>query len=416
MFDYLEIKREIKEQYLEDNIPWVIGFSGGKDSTTVLQIIYYSLSELPKENLTKEIHVITNDTLVENPAIAEFVDKQLEKIENAGKTKLFGHNPELFNVVKVKPILDETFWTCLIAKGYPSPNRWFRWCTERMKINPTSRYILNSLNGNGKAIIVLGTRKAESGNRARAMKRYDNGDRLRKHTLPNTFVYAPISEAAAKEVWAYLLQARNPWGGNNRELLKLYSNACDGGECPFVIETGSQSCGKSRFGCWVCTVVDRDKSMENFINNGHKWMTKLLEFRNWLYDIRQQSYQYVPQKLQGKARFGPFLLKTRFNILEKLIKMQKDLEVQLITTEEVEFINSFLKLESVGRNGNGMRKYIYELPSEKRIEAVSDFDILQTSRKRLGPLYLKNASLLDSRKMSDNYEKSTRVMYCEGKI
>ncbi|MCJ7507830.1 MAG: phosphoadenosine phosphosulfate reductase family protein, partial [candidate division Zixibacteria bacterium] len=206
MMDYHAILADIQDLYLADKIPWVIGFSGGKDSTAVLQMVFYALSALPKAKLTKELHVLSNDTLVENPAIVRHVNEHLKKIEAVGKTELFRHKPELFNVVRVTPKLEDTFWVNLIGKGYPSPNHWFRWCTQRMKIAPTSDYILSTVNKHGRAIIVLGTRKAESANRAAAMNKYDNGERLRKHTLPNAFVYAPIADLSNNEVWAYLLQ------------------------------------------------------------------------------------------------------------------------------------------------------------------------------------------------------------------
>jgi len=412
MVDYMAILAEIKRLYLGDNMPWIVGFSGGKDSTTVLQMLFYALSTLPKKKLSKEVHVLCNDTLVENPAISKYVDEQLQKIKKAGKGELFKRKPELFQVVKVKPKLEDTFWVNLIGKGYPSPNRWFRWCTERMKINPTSHYILNTVNKNGKAIIVLGTRKAESANRAASMNNYSDGNNLRKHTLPNAFVYAPIEELSNNEVWAYLIQAPNPWGSNNRNLLALYGSACAGGECPFVIETGTQSCVKSRFGCWVCTVVDRDKSMENFIDNGEIWMKELLNFRNWLYDIRQQTNQYVPKRLGSNGvKFGSFLLKTRWEILNKLLNMQKSLARELITADELGYIQELLVKESEGKVKQGLKKFVFELPNGKRVATISDFNILLTFRKRLGPLHLKQAKLVGSRTISSNYSLSTRVMY-----
>jgi len=411
--NYEAILSEIQELYLADNTPWIIGFSGGKDSTTVLQMIFYALSALSKERLSKEIHVLFNDTLVENPAIVSYVDEQLGKIETAGKNELFKYNPELFNVVKVIPKLEETFWVNLIGKGYPSPNRWFRWCTERVKINPTSNYILNTVNKSGRAIIVLGSRRAESGNRAASMNNYKNGKRLRQHTLSNAFVYAPIADLSNNEVWAYLLQVPNPWDGSNKKLLALYNNACSGGECPFVIETGAQSCGKSRFGCWVCTVVDRDKSMENLIDNGEEWMEELLNFRNWLYEIRQQTSQYVPKYLDSNAKFGPFLLNTRWEILNRLLNMQKHLPIELITPDELNYIYEILGKESTGKVKQGLKKFVFELPNGKQVAAISDFNVLLTPRKRLGPMHLKKAKLIETRRVSSNYLQSTRVMYYE---
>jgi DNA sulfur modification protein DndC len=413
MINYQSILFEIQQTYLADKVPWIIGFSGGKDSTTLLQMIFQALSQLSKEKLMKEIHVICNDTLVENPAIEEYIDTQLIEIEIAGKKRLFSHNPDLFNVVKVTPKFEDSFWVNLIGKGYPSPNRWFRWCTERLKINPTSSYIKNMSQKSGKAIIILGTRKAESANRAASMEKYDNGTKLKKHRLPNVYVYTPIADLSNNEVWAYLLQVKNPWGTNNRELLKLYGSACDMGECPLVIETGTQSCGKSRFGCWVCTVVDRDKSMENFVNNGHVWMKDLLDFRNLLYKIRQQSYQYVPKRIESKVKFGPFLIKTRRKLLKRLLNLQECLSLELIAPRELNYINELLQNESKDKTKQDMRKFIFDLQNGKRIIAISDFNILLSFRNRLGSIHLKNANLITSKKLSTNYLRSSRVMYYE---
>ncbi|MCP5495461.1 MAG: hypothetical protein H7A23_12960 [Leptospiraceae bacterium] len=128
---------EIKEQFLEDELPWVIGFSGGKDSTAVLQLVFSVIAELPIDKRNKEFHVLSNDTLVENPNVVDYLDKQLEKIEKFGKNELYRHNPDAFQTTKEVPKLENTFWLNLIGKGYPSPNKWFRWCTQRMKIRPT---------------------------------------------------------------------------------------------------------------------------------------------------------------------------------------------------------------------------------------------------------------------------------------
>ncbi len=327
---------EIKAQYLEDSTPWVLGYSGGKDSTAVLQLVFYALAELPREQLNKEVHVLSNDTLVENPNVVSFLDKQLQKIHEAGKSELFSHNPDLFHVIKVTPKLEDTFWLNLIGKGYPSPNRWFRWCTERMKINPTSDYILKTVNKHGSSIIVLGTRKAESANRATSMQKYEiKGLRLRKHTLPNAYVFAPIAEMTTKEVWAYLINSPNPWGTDNQELLNLYRSASDVMECPLVIDDTTQSCGNSRFGCWTCTVVDQDKSMKKMIVNGEEWMLPLLEFRDWLREIRNSEDHRDSRRRNGQEGIGPFTMETRNEILEKLLQMEKQVNRTLITIQEL---------------------------------------------------------------------------------
>lgn len=331
-----KILEEIQEQYIEDSIPWVVGFSGGKDSTSVLQLIFYALSELPSTKLTKEVHVLSNDTLVENPNVVRFLDHQLEKIRYAGRTQLFPHNPDLFQVVKVTPKLEDTFWLNLIGKGYPAPNRWFRWCTKRMKINPTNSYILSTVNTHGKAIIVLGTRKAESINRSKSMSQYEiPGLRLRKHILPNAFVFAPIAEMSNQEVWTYLINTPNPWEVDNQDLLELYRSASDILECPLVIDDTTPSCGNSRFGCWVCTVVKRDRSMSHMIINGEEWMEPLMEFRDWLCEIRDDETKRENQRRNLQPGPGPFNKETRKEILERLLKIELEVGYEFITMQEL---------------------------------------------------------------------------------
>lgn len=409
---YIEgLKHEIQEAYLEGDVPWIVCYSGGKDSTAVLQLIFYALSELREENLTKEMHVLSNDTLVENPAISKYLDEQLERIRLGGHEKLYKHNPSLFSVEKVKPEMRDRFWVNLIGKGYPAPNRWFRWCTERLKINPTSKYIKDSLAKHDKVVIVLGTRKAESPNRAVSMRNYGSGGRFHNHALPNALVYTPIAEMSNDDVWAYILFNRNPWGSNNVDLLDIYGHACNSGECPFVIETGTQSCGRSRFGCWVCTVVDRDRSMENFVNNGAKWMEGLLDYRNWIYEIRREDSQYIPGKLAGKAKFGPFLLRVREEMLERLLELQDKIGLELIGKEELGITQGLLERDKRARSIDGMKRYIVETSKGNRIAVVSDCNVAEIERERIGSIYLKNIKLIKSENVTDKYLDSTRVMY-----
>lgn len=330
------IIREIQEQYLEDNLPWIVGFSGGKDSTALLQLVFYALSQLPKYKLTKEVHVLSNDTLVENPKVVEFIDIQLDKIREVGHKGLFSHNPSLFHVVKTVPKLEDTFWLNLIGKGYPSPNRWFRWCTERMKINPTSAYITRTVSKHGRAIILLGTRKDESTNRSKSLKQHEiAGMRLRKHMLPNAFVFAPIAEITNKEVWHYLRTVTNPWGADNQDLINLYYKAYDNTDCPLVIDTTTPSCGNSRFGCWVCTVVERDKSMMGMIATGEQWMTPLLEYRDWLAEVRKDQSKRDTRRRTGQDGPGPFLIETRKEMLERLLVVEVQVGYPLISKQEL---------------------------------------------------------------------------------
>ena len=61
---------EIRRLYQWDQVPWVIGYSGGKDSSAVLQLVWLALKELSVEKRSKPVHVISTDTLVEQPVVS----------------------------------------------------------------------------------------------------------------------------------------------------------------------------------------------------------------------------------------------------------------------------------------------------------------------------------------------------------
>ena len=208
---------EVEELYTSDSIPWVIGYSGGKDSTAVLQLVWMALQRLTKSQLTKPVYVISTDTLVENPIVSLWVSKSLDKM---GEVAVRHELP--LTAHKLTPATESTFWVNLIGRGYPAPRPKFRWCTERLKINPSTRFISSVVQEHGEAILVLGTRKAESAARAKVMERFEKGrmrDRLSPNgSLPNSFVYSPIEDWTNDDVWMFLMQVANPWGYNNKDL------------------------------------------------------------------------------------------------------------------------------------------------------------------------------------------------------
>jgi DNA sulfur modification protein DndC len=342
------IEEEILDQYLaeDDNRPWIIGFSGGKDSTMLLQLVWNALKKIPEGvRYFRDVYIVCNDTLVENPRIVQFIERTLHRIEEAAVAQGMP-----FKVQRTTPVLEDTFWVKLLGLGYPAPNNAFRWCTERLKIDPTTRFIKTQISQKGEVIILLGTRSAESANRARSIKKYEvKGQRLRKHILPNAFVYAPIKDIETNELWQYLMQVSPPWGGTHKELVTLYRNA-NSGDCPLVIDDTTPSCGNSRFGCWVCTVVNRDKSMEGLITNGEEWMWPLMELRDELVlnrnnrEVREAFRRQDRLKIREADKeedWGPYTPEYRAKILEMVLKAQREIQnqqgetLQLISHQEL---------------------------------------------------------------------------------
>ena len=170
---------EIRDLYLADNVPWIVGYSGGKDSTATLQLIWIALGELPANQRTKTVHVITTDTLVENPIVSAWVRKSLETLGEKARELQLPIEPRL-----LQPRVEESFWVNLIGKGYPAPRPKFRWCTERLKIKPSNRFISEIVTQNGEAILCIGARKAESSARARVLTQNEK-HRIRDRLSPN---------------------------------------------------------------------------------------------------------------------------------------------------------------------------------------------------------------------------------------
>jgi len=349
---YNRIASDLREAYLADQRPWVVGFSGGKDSTALLEMVWYVMIRLPESSRRKPVYVLASDTRVETPLISKRIGQELRLIQEAAFRDKLPVTTRL-----VYPKLNDTFWVNLIGRGYPSPNNKFRWCTERLKIKPVSEFIRNTVNRSGEVVVVLGARKQESSTRSQTMNAHAlTGNRFRPHAdLPRAWVYTPIEELTADDIWVYLLQVPNPWGGDNKSLLALYRQA-SGGECPLVIDTTTPSCGQSRFGCWACTVVDRDKSMESLVDNGEDHLEPLLELRDYLRSVRDEPGARYNLRRNGTVpvrrgsdevmtNIGPFTHKTRSTILRKLLVAQKESGIILIGGDELAVIEEIWSFE-----------------------------------------------------------------------
>ena len=361
---------EMQAVYLNDNRPWIIGYSGGKDSTVCTELTFRMLMRLPKEKRTKPVYIVSSDTLIENPVILNYLNYNIKKInESAKKLDLPVEG------IVVKPDSTNTYWTNIIGKGYPTPKSiQYRWCTERLKIRPSNDFIKKQLEKED-VVVILGVRKDESiARKARIEKREIDGYLLTPHgTLKSknklAYVYTPIVDFTTADVWDVLVNSNENtvptpddifdhpatcWGTDTMELFNLYlKGSGDSGECPFIADesTAKSSCGNSRFGCWICTVVKEDKSLNGFIESGHDELKPLLAFRQWILSIRD-----IPEnrkkhkrngsvvKRDGRIMMGPFTFEARQMILRKLLETQLEIqkfypELNLITLDELKAIN-----------------------------------------------------------------------------
>ena len=336
------------------DIPWIVGLSGGKDSTAVTMNLIETLESLPPHiRRKKTCYVTCVNTLVEAPPVINHVHRFIEELKDYAK------NRELpIEVVELVPEAEQTFWVNLIGRGYPTPVREFRWCTDRMKIRPQTKFIKDNLSIFGDPPIVhflLGTRYDESISRQRTMKTHTRlGTDIHSHgTMPSAGVIRPIEDWSTDDVWDYLLKeewdngSKNPFYEINQDLAILYKDAASG-ECPVIHDPTKQTCAGSRFGCWTCTVVDVDSSLREIIGSDRDQydtenLTQLADFRDLLKKERnipanrvhgRNRRGTVLVKRDGSVGTGSYTLEYRLKLLNRLKALQEKVGDELISEEE----------------------------------------------------------------------------------
>lgn len=353
-----ETMQAVRQAYLRrDRYPWVVAYSGGKDSTLLLQLVWEVVESLPESDRRRQIVLVGNDTLVESPLVIGHLRGSLETIRRVARKRSLP-----ITVRITKPHIDQTFWVNVIGRGYIPPTRNFRWCTDRMKIRPTSQLLEQLVRTHKKAVLLVGTRKAESETRRRNMKRHGaSARRMNRHSsVEGCWMFAPLADLSDEEVWLILMQRNPPWGGTHQDLITLYRNA-GGGECPLVLtKADAPSCGTTspRFGCWTCTVVTKDRSLRGLIDSGHRdasAMERLFEFREWLVELREDDRNRdrtrrdgsVKRRSDGSYVMGPFTLAVREKILKRLQELEKEVGVDLIQRGEMDFIHDIWRRDRV---------------------------------------------------------------------
>ena len=347
---YEDIIEEMSIVYQHDKRPWMIGFSGGKDSTLLCCLVMEMLQRLPANKRNKTVYIVSSDTMVENPIVRDYMHKMSDMIGQVGAA---------LNIKSdiIYPKVEDTFWSKVIGLGYPTPEApGFRWCTERLKIHPMNAYTLEKIKNNGEVVLLLGVRKAESTYRANNIRsREIEGKLLVPHSdIENAYIYNPLTEIPNEEVWEFLLKddGLSPWGSDNKYLFSLYQGESLGEEQSVIGEIDKEKIpvtGNSRFGCWICTMVKEDKSLKAFIDGGATWLKPLRDYRNWLIELRTtpgaREYKRrngaMYRKADGRLGEGPFTMKSRKEMLRRLLQLEIDTGLSLITVEELKQIDLY---------------------------------------------------------------------------
>ena len=382
--------------YKHDNRPWLIGYSGGKDSSLLVSLVVETVSRIAPQERTKKIFIVTSDTGVENPVVKRYMHYSSNKINEFSIKNNANIQADI-----IYPDVSQSFWSLVIGLGYPTPEPpGFRWCTERLKILPMNRYTNEIIDKYGEVVLLLGVRKAESLTRKRSItSREIEGKLLIPHNdIPKAYVYNPLTEIPNELVWEYLLKDNgiSAWGIDMKYLFSLYQGEAMGEEQSVIGQIDKDKIpvtGNSRFGCWCCTIVKIDKSLQRFIDNGSTELIPLREFRNWLVSVRQdpefrdnkRRNGKVYQKANGEYGFGPFKMSARQEILRRLLTLQRDTGFELITNDELKMIDTIWDAEG-DLSRRALVDIYYEvfgtrLSWDEYKDALYDKDIIEELKK-----------------------------------
>ena len=335
----------IIEEYLKDEKEWYLGFSGGKDSTLVLLLCFIALNRI-NDKCHKPIQVVYCDTNVEIPIIDKHVHVTLANISLSAKKC----NIPLYTNI-LKPEIDKRFFSKLIGRGYPPPTNIFRWCTDVMRIDPMRIFYSKKSNNR---IVLLGVRKGESKERDKTVEKYllkDKSNFLSQLDNKNTQIFSTIIDFSTKDVWLSLQKLDQVASVSVQTLMSLYGLPNNFSKLTDIEKY------TNRFGCWVCTVVRKDKSVQNLIQQGYSELIPLLNFRDWLLEIRDNKNYRCEFRRNGNQGLGPFTLEARQIILDKLLQVQDISNLELITQDELLYI--YNQWENDANNPKYVEKEMY---------------------------------------------------------
>lgn len=306
---------------------WTIAFSGGKDSSALLCLVYDRFLKLRHLGIPK-LDVLYCDTKSENPIVDSFAKRFLKAFSDEAAS-----NDVTVQTSIVSPTADRTFLSRVIGRGYPPPTNSFRWCTTELRIRPVEHHLAGLEN----AVVALGVRESESRQRDRTLASHkDPFWMVAQSAKSKRKYYTPIRAMQTEDVWDTIFFTKYPMALERQKLWDLYADA--GGDCPIIRTADASPCASGRFGCWTCTVVRRDRSGENLSKKGYPMMMSLLNFRQMMLDVRNDPEMRWPIRRNGSRGFGPLTIAARKILLEEIKRIERLEEISILDRAELAYI------------------------------------------------------------------------------
>lgn len=299
---------------------WVLMWSGGKDSTTMVTLLLQLIST-GQIKAPKNLKIYISDTRM------ELIPLWFNALELIEQIKARGYDVEI-----IMSDLDERFWVYMLGYGVPPPSNTFRWCTPKLKIDPSTKRLeryMAQLNGTTdqtkwkKALLMTGVRIGESAARDARINISCSKDgsecgQGHYHHISKTWLdrLAPIIHWRTCIIWDWLklFAPCEKYGGWKTDMLaEAYGDGED-------INT--------RTGCIGCNLASKDKALLVILKYPQwEYLKPLLEIRAlfaWLKKpqqrLRKVGYQI---KKDGKGsknqnRMGPLTMQAREEGLVRL--------------------------------------------------------------------------------------------------
>lgn len=403
------IKENMKKVYFSKK-NHIIGFSGGKDSSFLLEMLCEMIEELPKEQRTNKIHIICSDTGVETPEMTAYQYRCIDSLRTyAAKSSL------PFEVHMVRPPIKSRFFYKLLGRGtnVPVGNVRNRWCTSHLKLLPMQKKLqkliskmpidLGNLKDEHDVYLWLGVRNEESSRRKRSIQDLElsASSYFAKHPdTPRIMYFHPIKFLPSDEVFFELMSREQlRYGIRTEELTIQYGEEML--ECGIKTSEGdigaACSSNGARSGCWVCPLVTEDKMLKRLISEGQTNYTFLLEWKKLVIAMRNDiRYRTIrPRKIYNKILKKSNKTEDQINIFHLESENEQNLHNYSIFDRVIDegYIPGALSIE--GRKI--LLEYLlyiqeqsgYTLIEEDEIKAILDSwietDGVQVTRQEISP-------------------------------
>lgn len=328
------ITNEAIARIFAENSTVIANYSGGKDSTVIIQkCIKFKLENTG--NCTRLVILSADTGGADNPLIRQHIRRTKKAVDDLNLNIEF---------IIVEPDVENTYFTCVFGKSYQPPSVNFKWCVDRLKIQPGRAALKHFFNPGETVCQILGSRISESTSRALSVDREYGDEFYGSHVAFEGALRTatPIRHWTARNVVTYLVRNPAPYDYSNYVLLNLYGSAAGGmDECPIgaAIQSESQAVsactGKSsRFGCAFCTIINEDTSLFNLSLDYPEELGNFYLFRTALkktQDIRYGGFTAFQRK--GKCRFEPGFGDMTMGIRIILLRLMKDYQIPILEEE-----------------------------------------------------------------------------------